>query len=592
MDQPLKREQWKSHYGFLMATLGSAVGLGNIWRFSYKAYENGGGAFLIPYVIAVLTAGIPLLILEFGIGHERIGSAPLAFAKYRKKWEWMGWWAIVFIMFGIELYYSVIISWCINYFKLAFNFSGGVFKEGFGWGDDPSSFFDQEFLNVSTGPWDIGGIQPEILIGLAIVWAASWFIIYRGVTKGIELANKIFMPLLFVLIAILVVYSLTLEGAMTGLKAYLIPDFEALKRPKVWLDAYSQVFFSLGLGFGIMITYASYLPKKSNLTRSAITTGILDSAFAIFAGIAVFAVLGFMAHSSGKDISNVVKSGPGLAFIAYPEALNEMTQKLSVTLGMIPIGKVFGILFFLSLVVAGFSSSISIFEAFTSALVDKFQWNRKIIVSVIAVTGFLGGFIFTTEAGIHWLDIVDHFLNQYGLVAVGFLECLVVGWFFRITLLRYHINQVSTFQLGTSWNWMIRMFIPLILMIIIGGGFFQEIAKPYGGYVPDKIGVTDFNNEVLEKIQSSENKGFVQSNYLTDKQKGIYVIKDQLPQESKNRLEAIFRSIGYSKYGVTALLIIGLGWLLFTVSLALFLSSLKWKINIVDHASRSDDYKL
>jgi NSS family neurotransmitter:Na+ symporter len=143
---------------------------------------------------------------------------------------------------------------------------------------------------------------------------------------------------------------------------------------------------------------------------------------------------------------------------------------------------VFGVLFFLSLVVAGFSSSVSIIEAFVSAMVDKFNWNRKKLVTIISCLGFLGGIIFTAGGGLFWLDIVDHFLTQYGLVLVGFCECIIVGWFFKINILRKHINGVSTFQLGKWWNEMIRVFVPLVLTLILGGAFFSEINKPYGNY--------------------------------------------------------------------------------------------------------------
>jgi NSS family neurotransmitter:Na+ symporter len=187
------REQWKSQMGFIMAAVGSAIGLGNIWRFSYMAYEYGGGAFLIPYVIALLTAGIPLLILEFAIGHERIGSAPLAFAKIHPRWEWLGWWAVIFVMFGIELYYTTVISWCANYFVFSFNLA---------WGEDPNGFFFGKFLDLSSGPGELGGIRGPILAGLVVVWALNWAILFRGVQRGVELANRIFMPLLLGLTAV------------------------------------------------------------------------------------------------------------------------------------------------------------------------------------------------------------------------------------------------------------------------------------------------------------------------------------------------------------------------------------------------------
>jgi NSS family neurotransmitter:Na+ symporter len=458
----MKREQWKSQLGFLLAAVGSAIGLGNIWRFSYMTYSYGGGAFLIPYITALLTAGIPLLLLEFAVGHERIGSAPLAYAKIKKNWEWLGWWAVTFVMFGIVLYYVVIISWCLNFFVLSFDL---------GWGSDPDSFFFNKFLAVSTSPAEIGNVRFSILVGLILVWFINWVILYRGVQKGVELANKIFMPLLFILTAILVFWSLSLDGAILGIKAYLTPDFSKITDPKVWIDAYSQIFFTLSLGFGIMIAYASYLPAKTNITRNALLTAFINSGFSIFAGFAVFSVLGFMATAQAQPLSEVVSQSIGLAFVAYPKAVSLM-----------PGGNLFGAIFFLSVVVAGISSSISIIEAFTSAMVDKFGVNRKTFVTVISILGFLGSIIFTTEAGLLWLDIVDHFLTHYGLVVVGIAECILVGWFFRLKTLRNHINKISSVKLGPWWDFLIKYFVPLVLGIILIWDLYKELKEPYGGY--------------------------------------------------------------------------------------------------------------
>jgi NSS family neurotransmitter:Na+ symporter len=459
----MQREQWKSQLGFLLAAVGSAIGLGNIWRFSYMAYEHGGGAFLIPYIIALFTAGIPLLILEFAVGHERIGSAPLAYAKIKKNWEWLGWWAVIIVMFGIELYYMVIIAWCFNFFILSFNL---------GWGSDPNTFFFKDFLSVSDDPLHIGEIRTPIFLALLFIWFINWGILYRGVQRGVELANKIFMPLLLLLTGILVFWSLSLDGAMDGVKAYLTPDWSKLKSPKVWIDAYSQIFFTLSLGFGIMIAYASYLPEKTNITRNSLLVACINSGYSLFAGFAVFSVLGFMAVSQGQPIAEVVSHSIGLAFVAYPKAVS-----------LIPGGNIFGAIFFLCLVVAGLSSSISIGEAFISALVDKFGFKRKTLVTIICILGFLGSQIFITQAGLLWLDIVDYFLTHYGLVLVGIFECVLVGWFFSTKLLRNHVNKISTIHLGIWWDALIKFFIPCVLGIITIWDIYQEIIiKPYGGY--------------------------------------------------------------------------------------------------------------
>ena len=458
----MQREQWNSQLGFLLAAVGSAIGLGNIWRFSYMAYSNGGGAFLIPYLTALLTAGIALLILEFGIGHERIGSAPLAYAKVRKNWEWLGWWSVTFVMFGIVLYYTVIIAWCMDFFVYSFNLA---------WGSDPNAFFFEKFLALTKTPGDIGGIRGPVFIGLIVVWVLNWAIVFRGLKGGIELANKIFMPLLFLLMAVLVFWSLSLEGSGEGIRAYLTLDFSKLAKPKVWIDAYSQIFFTLSLGFGIMIAYSSYLPKDADISKNAILTGIINSGFSLFSGFAVFSVLGFMAASQGKPISEVVDKGIGLAFVAYPKAISLM-----------PGGAVFGAIFFFSLVIAGLSSSISIIEAFTASVVDKFNISKQRLVTLLCIAGFLGSIIFTTQSGLLWLDIVDHFLNHYGLVAVGIAECILLAWLFEIRKLREHINQVSSFQLGVWWEYLIKFFIPIVLTAIVVWDIYHEVTTPYEGY--------------------------------------------------------------------------------------------------------------
>lgn len=456
------REGWGSQLGFILAAVGSAVGLGNIWRFSYMAYDNGGGAFLLPYFLVLFTAGIPLLILEFGIGHERIGSAPLAFARIDRRWEWVGWWAVVFVMFGIVLYYTVIIAWCVNYV---------IFSISLEWGEDPDSFFFKQFLALSSGPAEVGMIRVPILISLVVVWFLNGWIVYRGIRRGVELVNRIFMPLLFVLMLVLVVWSVSLEGALMGIRAYLLPEFSVLLKPKVWIDAFSQVFFSLSLGFGIMITYASYLPRRSDLSRSAVITALMDSGFSITAGFAVFSVLGYMAHQSQRQIADVVTQSIGLAFVAYPKAI-----------ALIPGGSVFGVLFFSCLVVAGLSSSISIMEGFTAAAMDKFGWDRRNVVFTLAVLGLMGSLVFSSRGGLFWLDIVDHFLTHYGLVVVGLMEAVIVGWLFPIEQLRRHINAVSAIRIGVGWVYLIKYFVPGLLVVILAGDLVGEFRSPYGGY--------------------------------------------------------------------------------------------------------------
>ena len=457
------RAQWKTRTGFLLAAIGSAIGLGNVWRFAYVSYENGGGAFLIPYCVALITAGIPLMILEFGLGHRMRGSAPLAFAKANPHWEWLGWWMVTFVMFGIALFYSVIIAWCLNFFVFSFHLT---------WGGDPNAFFFHRFLGVTEGPHVIGDIRSPILLSLLVVWAVNWVIPFFGIQRGIERANKVFMPALLLLTAVLVVWAMNLPGAGEGLSRYLTPDFSKLAQPKVWISAYAQVFFSLSIGFGIMVTYASYLPRRSNLSVNAAIICTADSLYAIFAGLAVFSTLGYMAFQTGKPFDEVVTKGLGLAFVAYPQAISLLPG----------FARLFGMLFFFTLMVAGISSAVSIMEAFTASVVDKFHYPRRLVVTVLAVLGFLGGVIFTTGGGLFWIDIVDHFLSQYGLFLACILQCVLVGWVFGTPRIREHINSVSTWKIGRWWDWSIRYFVPAVLLWLLISGAAQEFRAPYEGY--------------------------------------------------------------------------------------------------------------
>lgn len=458
----MKRESWNTQTGFLVAAIGSAIGMGNIWRFGYMAYSNGGGAFLIPYLFALFTVGIPLLLLEFAMGHGRRGSAPLALARISRKWEPLGWFSVTMVMFILTLYYAVLIAWCLNFMVFSFNLA---------WGTDTDNFFFHQFLDLSDSPLDIGGLRPPIVISLGVVWILNWLVLRRGVRRGIEIANKFFMPLLLLLTAALLAKALTLEGAGVGVRAYLIPDFTRLANPKVWLSAYGQIFFSLGLSMGIMIAYSSYLPRQANLTKNALAAALANSGFSIFAGFAVFSVLGFMSVTQNKPLVDVVSQSIGLAFVAYPRALSLM-----------PGGNIFGVIFFLSLVVAGLSSSISIIEAFVSSIIDKFGFTRETAVGSVCLIGLLGSTIFTSRAGLYWLDILDHNVSYYGLIGVGIGHCVLAAWMFRIGTFRKHINDISSPRIGRWWDWAIKYYAPIVLTVILISATIEEIRQGYGGY--------------------------------------------------------------------------------------------------------------
>jgi NSS family neurotransmitter:Na+ symporter len=473
------RSSWKSNIGFLLAAIGSAIGLGNVWRFSYMAHQHGGGAFLVPYIVALIVAGIPIMILEFGLGHHEKASSPLSFTRVDKRFEWLGWWMPVVAMFGIMLYYSVIIGWCINYFFYSFSLA---------WGDDTQGFFFNQFLQLSDSAGILGGIRIPILFTTQLVWFFCWLICYRDIRHGIEKASMIFMPVLFILTIILVLWTLSLEGASDAiLNHYLHADWSKINlfasdptirtaAGKVWAAAFGQIFFTLSLGFGIMITYASYLPKKTDISKNAFITCFVNCFYSLVAGLAVFGIVGFMAHSQGVDFAEAIKGGPQLAFVVYPKAIS-----------MLPSFNIlFGVLFFLMLVIAGLTSGVSLIEAFTCSITDKFDWPRQRVATVVCITGFLGSIIFTTKGGLYLLDIADHFITNYGLVVGGILECLVIGWILKATVLRNHINKYGV-GVHRTWNFFIKYTTPAILLYLLYLSFADDMAKNYEGYTTEQL---------------------------------------------------------------------------------------------------------
>ncbi|PWA12006.1 sodium-dependent transporter [Pueribacillus theae] len=465
------RGQWGTRAGFVLAAVGSAIGLGNIWRFPAVAYENGGGAFFIPYLIALLTAGIPILIMEFTLGHKYQGSAPLTFRRMNKKLEWLGWWQI-FIAFVISTYYAVIVAWAISYAVFSFNLA---------WGSDTESFLFKNYLKAAPAG-EVGSLVPGVLIPLVLVWAVALFFLVRGIKKGIEIANRIFIPLLVVVFLIIVIRAVTLDGASLGLQAFFEPDWSRIFKGEVWVAAYGQIFFSLSIAFAIMITYASYLPRKSDIVNNAFITGLSNSGFELLAGIGVFAALGFMASVSGVPVKEVVAGGIGLAFVVFPQIINEF-----------PIWNgFFGLLFFLSLVLAGITSLISILETYISGVSDKFGISRKKSVFIGGGLAAIVSLLFATNGGINFLDAVDYFINQFGIAFVGLVEVIIIAWFLRkLTDLKEHANAISDMRVGTWWNICLGIITPLILGYMLFDLFKTNLLKQfktetgtgnYGGY--------------------------------------------------------------------------------------------------------------
>ncbi|MBR9692681.1 sodium-dependent transporter [Candidatus Woesearchaeota archaeon] len=456
----MARERWPSRLLFIFAAVGSAAGLGNLWRFPYLTYKYGGGAFLIPYLIALLVLGIPLLVLEFAVGQHFQRSTVGAMRKLKTWAGAVGWWMLG-IAFVVLSYYAAVMAWSLRYFFSSFSMA---------WSGGAESYFYEQVLGLSSGIGVLGGINWILLACLIGVWILIYFSVFKGI-KSVSQVVKVTMPLPILLIFILLIRAVTLEGAAGGLVVYMKPVFSALLDPEIWVAAASQIFFTLSVGLGIMIAYASYVKKKQDTAGDALWTALMNSGISLLAGFVVFGTLGFLAMQKGVAVPDVVASGPGLAFVVFPEALS-----------MMPMAWLFSLLFFIVLLSLGIDSAFSLLEGVLAAFKDRLRTSTMKLSLIGCILGFAGGIIFVTGAGLYFLDIVDHFVLSYGLIMFGIFECLLVGWTKAGKEVKEHLARESPWFPVNLWWWLIRLVIPIILVVMFITFFLKELAAPYEGY--------------------------------------------------------------------------------------------------------------
>lgn len=458
----MARDRWPSRLLFIFAAVGSAAGLGNLWRFPYLAAEYGGGAFLIPYFLCLLIIGIPLLLLEFALGQYFQKSAVGSLRKLKEWGGTIGWWALG-CGFIILSYYAVVMAWALRYFFASFTTA---------WSGDASGYFYSTVLHLTDGIGTLGGINWTIFGCLILVWLMIYFSAFKGV-RSVSQVVKVTMPLPIILLIVLLFRAVTLDGAGPGLLLYMTPVFSALFNPQVWIAAAGQVFFTLTLSFGVMIAYGSYVKKEQDTPGDTIWTTILNSSISILSGFVVFGTLGFLALQQGSPVAEMVSqaSGPGLAFVIFPEALS-----------MMPMSWLFSLLFFIVLLTLGIDSAFSLVEGLNAAFKDRLTTSIHKIALLTAILCLAAGVIYTTNAGLYYLDVVDNFVLNYGLLLVGVFTCLLAGWTKGGAAVKEHLSKQSTWFPVTAWWWIIRLVAPVILVLLVLVSLINEIKTPYGGY--------------------------------------------------------------------------------------------------------------
>ncbi|XP_052668497.1 sodium-dependent proline transporter-like isoform X2 [Harpia harpyja] len=433
-----RRETWTGKYKFLLSCLGYCVGLGSIWRFSYLCYRNGGGVFLIPYFIMLLGMGLPLFLMELSLG--QYGAAgPITVWKCCPLLKGIGI-AMLIVSSLVSFYYNVIIAWAFYYLGSSFqsplpwscdaprnvylcqNASGIV-----SWVSASEVFWNERVLGVmhSSGLGDPGAVQWP----LALCLLAAWILVFFCTQKGIHSSGKmVYFTATFpyLVILTLIIWGATLDGSLDGIRFYLSSDWSRLQSAQVWSDAASQICYSLGIGFGGLVSMASYNEFHSNVIRNTLVLAIGTCCTSCFAGFAIFSVLGHMAWRKQVPVGSVTDSGPGLMFVAYPEALS-----------LLPISPLWSILFFLTLLTLGVDTLFGNIQAITTAILDEFpalhsRRKKVALLGALCTSFYLLGLLLVTQGGIFWLTLMDKYSTGFGLITVSLFMCLGIAFCYGV----------------------------------------------------------------------------------------------------------------------------------------------------------------
>ncbi len=415
-----EEQRWASTAGFLAACVGSAVGLGNIWMFPYRAGKYGGGAFLAIYIFLLFIVGVTGLTMEWTLGRSR-GGGPIKSFAVMPFGKYLGVLPTV-TMFLILSFYSVVFAWILRFF--VGSISGEIFRES--------------FLN------DIA-FQPQSLIFCIIAISITTLIVMAGVKRGIERANLVMMPLLFVLLIILAIKSVTLPGAYRGVEFYLMPDLSEMNAT-TWLMALSQVFFSLSLAGGTMVVYGSYQSKNRDLTLSSVATSLSDTAVAIIAGLVVIPAVFAFGMEPGE--------GPELIFVTLPKVFASMR-----------FGWIFAILFFFTLILATLSTAISLLEVCVNALCEHLKWRRKKATFLSALlTMASGSFLSVNE---NFFEFIVDLSSIYLVILGALMASIALMWFYGSKRARDELNRGGRIKFGRWWEVMGKYVYPAVLIVIL-----------------------------------------------------------------------------------------------------------------------------
>lgn len=460
------QNKWSKTIFFSLATIGAAVGLGNLWRFPSMAYQNGGGSFFIPFVVCYLFVGLPIVLLEFGMGGWSKGSVAESFKKINKGNTWMGWWVLV-NSFVIVAYYTIIMAWCLQY---------AIYSIKTEWGTNTQSFFFNDVLHITNSPDQIGGLNYFTVICLLSIWLITYFVLSKGI-KTLSKVLLVTVPIPFILIVILAVRAVSMPGGAEGIEYFLKPKLSKIFSVDVWAAAASQVILSLSLGMGQMVAYSSMKKENTGSLKPAFSLIGGDFMFSLFAGLAVFATYGAMQFNLGlpMEVSEEAArglSGPSLAFVTYPTAISAL-----------PYAPVWGFLFFFMLFLLGIDSVFAVVEANVTDLKTVFpKVSKNKVIGAFCLLSFIGGVFFAFGNGMYLLDTVDHWVGNFAIFSIIILQCIVFGTSSKLKEIASNIGPwLSGFKFK-SWRLWFTVVLPVIFLIFLISQLYKEFIKPYSDY--------------------------------------------------------------------------------------------------------------
>lgn len=452
------KSSWNSSAVFLIAMIGAVLSLTSLTQFSYIMYGNGGGAFLIPYIIAIVLIGVPFLCLEFGAGFKFKSSISKILFNIKGEYEYLGWF-IIFIMFLLLTIYICVMGWDLIYIVLA------LFK---GWGANPDTFFNQSLLHSSTDIYSLTYLIVPIGITVMIIWGVIYLISRHGIDL-IAKVNMVLVPVMIILLVAVFIFVLTLAGSKIAMSLIIHPDWSCLLDYHVWLIAFTQVISVLLLGQAVASSYSSYLDgdgeAKVHLVDNAWIIALVSFAVQIVFTLIIFGLLGAMVEVNplvNTEFTNTFT----LIFVLIPNAFN--------TMGI--WGNIIGFAFFLLLFIAGLSSAIGIIEPFVSSAVEKFSITRTRALRYICVIGIFASFVFTTGMGQYLITVVSQFLMNFAILLAILLELVIIAWVYGADRLMDSLNEGSSIKVDSFWIICIKFITPIILIILLVLGVYNLIS--------------------------------------------------------------------------------------------------------------------